>query len=326
MTDVTPNGLSVEQAQNAFLKLATDDESLSTAVEEAQEPVEATNDEALEHDENETAPEDTDDHDVDEDGEKPIPNSADEQEVDIQVGEETKKVKIKDLKRLYGQEAALTQKSQQVAALRKQVETDGAKHAAALERLHQKAEAKWSQYASIDWHTLGLQMQDNPQAFAALRQEATEAYKEFQFITGELDQFVTDLNAKQTHLMQQQAVEAVKVLKKEIPDWTPERYDAIRLFGIQSGLDANMVNNLVDPAAIILIDKARQFDAMQAKAQNKIADVKKKTAQPSRVLKPDVAPSNKLGNDPARKAMDALRRTGSKDAAMNAFKSLRRED
>src|SRR5690242_886181 len=41
-------------------------------------------------------------------------DDPDEYEVEIKVGEETHKPKLKDLKRLFGQEAALTQKSQKV--------------------------------------------------------------------------------------------------------------------------------------------------------------------------------------------------------------------
>ena len=47
---------------------------------------------------------------------------TDETLIDILVDGETQQASIKDLKRLYGQEASLTRKSQEVAAQRKEAE------------------------------------------------------------------------------------------------------------------------------------------------------------------------------------------------------------
>jgi hypothetical protein len=62
--------------------------------------------------------------------------------VKLKVDGEEKEVPVKDLTRLYGQEAALTRKSQEVAEQRKQAEAESQKHVSALQVLLTRAQEK----------------------------------------------------------------------------------------------------------------------------------------------------------------------------------------
>ena len=76
---------------------------------------------------------------------------SDETYVKVKVGDEDKEVSVKDLKRLYGQEASLTRKSQEVADQRRVADEGVAKNVAALNVLHEKAKLKAEPYKNIDW-------------------------------------------------------------------------------------------------------------------------------------------------------------------------------
>jgi hypothetical protein len=188
------------------------------------------------------------------------------------------------------------------------------KASATLEKMYEKAAAKWEPYSKIDY--LVAQKQLDTEAFAALRAEAQAAYEDFRFISEEADTFVKQTQAQQQQHLQEAAKEAVKVLRDAIPDWSPKLYDQIREYAINTGMDAEVVNNLVDPVAIQLLHKARLFD------ESKKIVTKKKVVQQKTVLKNTVTTSVKdvKGNGPAKQKAK-LQSTGSVDDAANLFLS-----
>lgn len=289
-----------------------EDEPSETAEEqpeetEAEEPVETEEESEEDHQEDST-------DDDEEESEEPKKGLEDAAIVKIKVGDDELDVSVKDLKRLYGQEAALTRKSQEVAAKRKEAESAALKASATLDKMYQKAAAKWEPYAKIDY--LVAQKQLDTEAFTALRAEAQAAYEDFRFISEEADSFVKETQAQQQQQLQEAAKEAVKVLRDAIPDWSPKLYDQIREYAIGTGMDAEVINNLVDPVAIQLLHKARLFD------ESKKIVTKKKVVQQKTVLKPTVTTSGKdVKSDSLSKQRAKLQATGSVDDATNLFLS-----
>lgn len=235
----------------------------------------------------------------------------DDAEVEIKVDDEVLKVSVKDLKRLYGQEAALTRKSQQVAAKRKEVEANEQKLAVSLERMYKKAADRWQPYSKIDMLVASTQLEADQ--FAALRAEAQAAYEDFRFISEEADAFVKQTQANQQEQLQVAAQEAVKVLKETIPGWSKPLYDNIREYAISSGLDANVVNNLVDPVALQLLHKARLYD------ESKKVVTKKKVLNAKKVVKTTVSPNGKDLSPGKDEVMRKLRVSGDVEDAAEAF-------
>ena len=328
--------LDLDDAADVFLDGWKDDEKgLPESAEKEeenvvdaseQEQVDDEAEEAVEPEESETDPEETEEEtEADDDGEtegEEDESSEEEQEperktlddnavVKVKVDDEELEVSVKDLKRLYGQEAALTKKSQQVAAKRKEVEQESMKTAAILDKLYNKAAEKWKPYSEIDMLVASKQL--DADQFAALRAEAQAAYEEFRFVSEEANAFIQEAQAKQQATMKEQAAEAVKVLKERIPTWSNQTYDAIREYAINRGMSADIVNNLVDPIAIELIHKARMYD------ESKKIAVKKKVNTPKKVVK-TTAPSKDLAGDAKKQAVaNRFKASGDLDDAAEFF-------
>jgi hypothetical protein len=316
----------------AFLDRWTDDQeekkepaSDQTEVDNQEEPApeEEQQDEPAEEAEDSEDPEETEEDEETEDDEEESEETEEDDEsekvldenevVEVKVDDQTLKVSVKDLKRLYGQEAALTKKSQQVAQKRKEVEAQSTKLNATLERMYKKATEKWEPYSKVDMLIAAKTL--DAEEFTALRNAANAAYEEFQYITQEVDTYIKETQQEQQTKLQEAAKEAVKVLKEQIPGWNQELYGKITSYGISQGLDPDMMNNLVDPVAISLIHKARMYD----EGQKVVTKKKVKTAK--KIMKPAANPSEKFDSEKKARAEQKFRRSGDVDDAAELFLS-----
>lgn len=207
---------------------------------------------------------------------------ADEQVVEITVDGNVVQASVNDLKRLYGQEASLTRKSQETAKLRKEAETSIQKTGVVMQRLMQQAVERAKPYQELDMMLASKQLSDGD--FAQLRKEAKDAEDNLKFVKEEADGYFRDLQQQQQAQLREQATEAVKTLQETIPDWSNNLYNDIRAYAVSQGLQQEMVDTIVDPAVVGLLNKARMFDAAQ-----KVA-TKKRKAPAKRVLKSKKAP------------------------------------
>ena len=320
-------------AEDAFLDRWTDKDSPEETSEkpevneEPQETEDETEEDTEESAEDDTDPDETTEEETEDDAEeeseegnedeeksKSKKTLDDDAEVEIKVADEVKKVSVKELKRLWGQEAALTRKSQEVAATRKVVEQKEQVLAASLDKLYQKAAQKWEPYSKIDMLVASKQL--DADQFATLRQEAQAAYEEFRFVSEEANQFVQQTEAARQDQLKVAATEAIKVLKEAIPTWNSTLYDNIREYAISNGMNAEVVNNLVDPVAIQLIHKARLYD------ESKKVATKKKVLAPKKVVKSTVTTTAKeLGPNKESNLAQKLRQSGDVDDAADLFMS-----
>lgn len=243
--------------------------------------------------------------------------ASDDHEVEVTVEGETRRVPIKDLKRLFGQEASLTRKSQEVAQQRKAADELHGRHVTALTTLVKRAEDKWAPYSKIDF--LVAQQNLSKEEFAQLRRDAQAAYTDVQYFKEELGKSTEEAQKTQHANLAEAARECVKVLEdpdKGIKGFGPKMYDEIRTFGIDQGIPEQMMNTIVNPAAIKIMHMAMQY----AKAQK--VGVKKVATAPKNVAKTKTTDG---GAKPAqvsqRKAMDKLRSSGEIDDAAEAFLS-----
>ena len=142
---------TIDDAAEAILGMWEDAEELSEENQEAEvEAADETEAADTEEDENEEDLESyEDDEDPDEDAEEDDEEASDEDEddseevqvideeslVEIVIDGETKQASVKDLKRLYGQEASLTRKSQEMASQRKLADDQMQKADASLQAM-----------------------------------------------------------------------------------------------------------------------------------------------------------------------------------------------
>ena len=251
--------------------------------------------------------------------EEPKPNRvvSEDDEVVVKVDGEEKRVSVKDLQRLYGQEASLTRKSQELATQRKSAEEQGLVAMAVLERMYKKAAEKAKPYENIDLFKASRELE--PEEFDALRTEMNRAVEEKNFYEQELQGFVGKLREQQENYIREQAGVAIQTLKQSIPNWNDQTYDELRSYAVGSGMHPDIVNRIVDPAALTMIHKARLYDLAKSKAATKTQAVAK--AVPSKTsAKPSAAPvEGRVQVTTEKKAWQRFAKSGDVDDAVEAL-------
>jgi len=296
----------VDEAAEAILDRWTDGASPSDDEEieaTADEPVEETegSEAEYEEDENEDQEEDEetdedpdegepDDEEVDEDddGEADGAELSDDSLVDIQVDGETKQASLKDLKRLYGQEASLTRKSQDLASKRKEADDALQRTDLSYQKLLERAETRYKPYQDLDMLVASRTM--SVEDFSALRREASEAEAELKFLKEESNSFYQEVQQKQAAQRQEMAQECIKTLQETIPDWGNALYNDIREYAVSVGLPREQVDQYVDPNVITLLNKARLYDQGKAAAGTKKAKAMHVKTAKGKVLRSKKAP------------------------------------
>lgn len=237
--------------------------------------------------------------------------------VKVKVDGEERTVSVRDLKRLYGQEASLTRKSQEVSTKRKEAEELGAKYVAGLTGLLQRASEKANPYKQIDFLSAAQQLK--PEELNALRSEAQQAFEEERYLAEELNTFMANLQAQRQYALVEKGREAVKELKRDIPGFNEKVYNDIRHYAISSGIEVDVVDNLVDAAALKIIHKAMLHDkgkvgvttTKQKKGGKKVIKTTKSSGSTTKDL---------IGNKTkATSALKRLQNTGSTEDAAEAF-------
>ena len=294
-----PTALNIDDVPDAILARweDADADQSSDDGEEASQPVEQEEtidevdlteidetEEDTEDDETELEQDETDTEDTDEDSEEDaLQLAGDDDVVEITVDGKVVQHSVGALKRLAGQEASLTRKSQETASKRKEADDAINKNHTVFQSLLAKAEEKYKPYSEVDMLLASKTMEADD--FALLRKEAQDAGTELKFLQEEADKFYQDVQTQNQKAMQDAAKEAVEVLQNDIPDWSNDLYNDIRAYAIEQGMDEATVNTIVDPTAIKILHKARLFD--QGK---QVATVKKKTAAKKKVLRSTKAP------------------------------------
>ena len=311
-----PQALEVDDAAEAILGRWDDGENLSEPddTDATPEDLDETEDDVGELDD----AEDTDDEeeeeteDDDEEGEEPL-EASDDQLVEITVGSDVKKVSVKDLKRLYGQEASLTKKSQDLAAQRKASDESLATANLSYQKLMERAEARFKPYADIDMLVASQQM--DPETFAQLRLDARQAEEDLTFLKEESGQLVAQAQQQNAQLTKEAAANCIKVLEEQLPDWGNELYSEIRSYAVQAGLPKEQVDQYTDPQVIMLLNKARLYDQSKLAAEGKKAKAKvtKSKSGKTRVLSSKKSPpsSKAIKAKNKQQAMSTL--SGAKD-------------
>ena len=296
------------------------EEPAPEAVEESEDASDESPEEDKEEDDQEEeveASEEEDEEAEEDEGEKaeekPKKVLKDDAIVKVSVDGKELDVPVEKLKRLYGQEASLTRKSQEVAAKRKEVEETGATYVAALSSLLERARHKAQPFAQVDFAIAAKEL-DN-ESYSALKSEAQRTFEEVRFLEQELGAFMQAVERQKVQELQVQARETVKVLEKEIPNWSDELYNNMRAFAINQGLDEYTVNTLVDPTAWKMINMAYQYH----KGQNAVT--KPKVKKPKKIVKSTA--TNVSGQvftkSKSQQAQAKVMRTGSVDDVTEAL-------
>jgi len=338
-------GETVEDAMESLLsRWKEDGDSPSSEVKEDEDEEDTPSNEDDDSDDSEETPEDDedgeDDGDGDEEDNEDEDGSEEDEEADkkpkvlkdtdivkVKVGDQELDVQVKDLKRLYGQEKALTQKSQEASAKLKKAEEDGLRHVVASEALLKRAQARYEPYAKIDWLVASQKL--SSEELTALRTEAQAAYEDIKFLEQDLDQTVKTAQTAQNTAMVEEAKETLKALsdpKTGIKGFNKEMYDEMRLFAINQGVPEQVANRIVSEPIMRMLHKAMMFDKGQKVVTKPTVDKKgKKVIKKGKVSAETtrtVITKNKTSD-----AMKRLKTTGStEDAAAALMARWKTED
>lgn len=329
-TENPPLGIDDNDTAAAFLSRLVPDKDADASKKkpsetEVEKPDTESEQEAPEETEetSEETPEETEETEEAEETEKKKTYvDSDEVFVKIKVGDQELDVPVKDLKRLHGQEAALTRKSQDVAERHKAVEQQQVMYAAGLDRMIKLATAEADEFRKVNFLALAKDPNINAEQLTLLQNEAQKVFEKEAFLKGELHQFVDAVTKDSQTKMATQARETVKVLSDKtsplhIEGWNQQVYNDLRAFAVKQGLDKNTVDNLVDAPAFKLLHMAMMY----SKGASKVVTTKSTKGSPKKIVKTSSSPSQSSNVKPAQqaKAMKALQKKGSVENAANAF-------
>jgi FtsZ-binding cell division protein ZapB len=244
-------------------------------------------------------------------------------------GEEVEKP-IDEIVALAQQGLDYTQKTQQVAEQRKELEAyaesikaqeqafqeqmqlnnvlieDVAKITALDQQLNQYANVNWQQLSDSDF----VEAQKLFFTYNQLQQERSTLVSQFEAKKQEVVK-------KQTQLMAEKIAKGKEVLAKEIPNWSPETNQALLSTGKDYGFSDAELNSIVDPRHVKVLHDAMQWRKLQ---QNSV--VKKKVSSAKPVVKPGAKDTKAEANSNVRQLRESLRKTGKSDMAAKLIENM----
>ena len=244
-------------------------------------------------------------------------------------GEEVEKP-LEEVVALAQQGLDYTQKTQQVAEQRKELEAyaesikaqeqafqeqmqlnnvlieDVAKITALDQQLNQYANVNWQQLSDSDF----VEAQKLFFTYNQLQQERSTLVSQFEAKKQQVVQ-------KQTQLMAEKIAKGKEVLAKEIPNWSPETNQALLSTGRDYGFSDAELNSIVDPRHVKVLHDAMQWRKLQ---QNSV--VKKKVSSAKPVVKPGAKDTKAEVYSNHKQLRDQLRKTGKADAAQKLIENM----
>ena len=223
-----------------------------------------------------------------------------------------------------------TQKTQQVAEQRKELEAyaqqiqlqeqafqeqmqlnnvlieDVAKITSLDQQLNQYANVNWQQLSDNDF----VEAQKLFFTYNQLQQERSQLVSQFEAKKQQVVQ-------KQTQLMSEKIAKGKEILAKEIPNWSPETNQALLSTGKDYGFSDAELNSIVDPRHVKVLHDAMQWRKLQ---QN--STVKKKVSSAKPVVKPGSKDTKAEASSNHRNLREQLRKTGKSDAAQKLIENM----
>lgn len=243
--------------------------------------------------------------------------SEEGEDVELEVDDE-------ELKRGYMMEKSYRHKTAQLAREREAVEK---KVKEATETARKELDEKLQLAEQAIWHTLAPEIQgidwnklanDDPAEWARKYQHVQNVNAKLAQVQQERQKLAQAKEEETKTELKKKVEEAVETLRTEIPGWSDDTYRQILNSGIEQGFKKEEVNAIIDPRAIKVLWKAKQYDALQ-KAK---PSVEKRAAQPApKVVKPG-AGEKPAANDKWTEGMAKLQKTGRTEDAVDLARIL----
>lgn len=223
-----------------------------------------------------------------------------------------------------------TQKTQQVAEQRKELEAyaqqiqmqeqafqqqmqlnnvlieDVAKITALDQQLNQYGNVNWQELSDNDF----VEAQKHFFTYNQLQQERSQLVSQFEAKKQQIA-------SHQAQLMSERVAKGKEVLAKEIPGWSQETTQKLVSVGKEYGFSDAELNSIVDPRHVKVLHDAMQWRKLQ---QN--STVKKKVSSAKPVVRPGAKDTKAEANSNVRNLREQLRKTGKSDAAQKLIENM----
>jgi hypothetical protein len=171
-----------------------------------------------------------------------------------------------------------------------------------------------TQYGNVNWQELS----DNDFV------EAQKHFFTYNQLQQQRSQLVSQFEAKkqqiaghQAQLMSERIAKGKEVLAKEIPGWSQETTQKLVSVGKEYGFSDAELNSIVDPRHVKVLHDAMQWRKLQ---QN--STVKKKVSSAKPVVRPGAKDTKAEANSNVRNLREQLRKTGKSDAAQKLIENM----
>ncbi|MDO5647367.1 hypothetical protein [Paracoccus sp. (in: a-proteobacteria)] len=242
-----------------------------------------------------------------------------EDTVEILIGEEKKSVNRKDLERLYADRASIAKSAQHVHAQNRAVEAQGMFLAQLYDARIKRAQEVAEKYSKVDLWAAHREL--GTQEFNDLKANKEAAEAELAALNHEASSFLEQAQATRQTFIREAAAQAIPAIRQAIPEWSDTLYNDLRSYAVGQGMDQTTVNEIVDPAAIVMMRKAMLYDQAQKKSETV---VKKAVTAPKKVVgKPESRSDTTKAN--ASRLVEQARATGDIDDVTAAFLAAQRD-
>ena len=293
--------------------------------EEEQTPLEAEAEDTEEVESEEATEESDDEAEEEEQSQDEVPAI-----LKLKVNGEDVEKPLDEIVALAQQGLDYTQKTQQVAEQRKELEAyaeqikmqeqafqeqmqlnnvlieDVAKITSLDQQLNQYANVNWQELSDSDF----VEAQKHFFTYNQLQQQRSQLVSQFE---AKKQQVVH----QQTQLMSEKIAKGKEVLAKEIPGWSQETTQQLVSVGKEYGFSDAELNSIVDPRHVKVLHDAMQWRKLQ---QN--STVKKKVSSAKPVVRPGAKDTKAEANSNVRNLREQLRKTGKSDAAQKLIENM----
>ena len=330
MSDQAPMEQSSAQDRLMAMLDVADDEILSDEVIEQEEVDEPE----LELDASE------DDEQLDEDSEQDDePETDAEDDEDLKEQPQTFKLKIKgeeiekpldEVISLAQMGADYTQKTQEVAEQRRQLEDYAQTIKVQEQSLQSQFEAQQSflsevadikaidnqlaQFANVDWQALSDNDFVEAQKLFFTHNQLQEQRRQ---VTANLTTKANQMQQQKDAQLQQRVEQGKAILAKEIPNWSQKTSQEIILAGKDYGFNDDELGTIIDPRHVKVL-----HDAMQWRKLKGNSVVKNKVSQAKPVVKAGSKDTKQEASSATRQVREQLRKTGKSDYAQKLIENM----
>jgi hypothetical protein len=164
-------------------------------------------------------------------------------------------------------------------------------------------------FARTDWESLRAQ---DPVEHSNQKADYNHLLLQRQELSQQIEQGRGYLNQTRQQAMAQAAQAALPIIKRAIPDWGAEKDSQLTKLALDHGASPEELQGLVArPWAVVLMEKARKYDELQAKR----AQLPKTVEKLSPVARPGAKPTHVSAETASyRKNQEQFRKSGGKDS------------